>query len=537
MYRNQKGKGLHGIVAVLIMAGMTVTACRQETVEQNMAERSMIPLPSSITPADGSFRLKKRTIIAVDEGNEQLLAVGNYLAELLKPATGIDFRVRTTSRATPAGDIRLTLADNAPDLGDEGYELEVTRRRIHLRANTPAGIFYGIQTLRQLLPASIEKDSLQEGPWLIPAGTICDCPVYTYRGVMLDVARHFFPPEDVKRLIDEMAAFKLNRLHLHLSDDQGWRIEIKSWPKLTVIGGSTEVGGGKGGFYTQEEFRDLVNYAASRFITIIPEIDMPGHTNAALASYPELNCDGKATELFTGTKVGFSKLCTKKEVVYKFIDDVVGELTDLTPGPWFHIGGDESFATPMEEYVPFIERAQEIVASHDRKVIGWDEISHASLRPGTVVQYWARAKNARRAVQKGAKVIMSPASRAYLDMQYDSLCPLGLHWAGYVEVDQAYNWNPATLVDGIGREHILGVESPIWTETITNMDELNFMAFPRLAGHAEIGWSEPSRRDWDDYRRRLGNFGRRFRAMGIRFYHSPLIEWNDQPHPQVPEKK
>ncbi len=523
--REKKNTGWKGMIVGMMV--LSLIACRHKVPEQNMAERSIIPLPSSITPEEGAFRLKKRTVIAVDEGNEQLKAVGDYLAGLFNPATGYELRVKEVKPSSEGGDIRLTLSNDAPDLGKEGYELKVSRRHMVIRANTPAGVFYGIQTLRQLLPAAIEKDSVQPGPWLIPAGTICDCPVYEHRGVMLDVARHFFPPEDVKRLIDEMTAFKLNRLHLHLSDDQGWRIEIKSWPRLTEIGAQTQVGGGKGGYYTQEEYKALVDYAASRFITLIPEIDMPGHTNAALASYAELNCDGKARELYTGTNVGFSTLCTRKEEVYKFIDDVVGEISALTPGAWFHIGGDESHVTPMEEYIPFIERAQEIVARHDKQVIGWDEISHAGLRPGTIVQYWARAENAKRAVEKGARVIMSPADRTYLDMQYDSLCPLGLHWAGYVEVDQAYNWDPTTLVEGIGREHIAGVESPIWTETITNMDDLNFMAFPRLAGHAEIGWSEAARRDWDDYRNRLGRFARRFQAMGIRFYHSPRVDWQE----------
>ena len=520
-------KKILGIASVVVVVAAVIIACRHEMPEQNMAEKSLIPLPKTITPHEGAFMLKKKTVIAVDKDNEQLLSIGRYLAGLLKPATGIEFKVKTTSRLTPGGDIRLTLTHDDPDLGKEGYELSVTKRRIHIKANTPTGIFYGVQTLRQLLPPAIEKKSVQEGPWLVPAGTITDAPLYSYRGFMLDVSRHFFPPEDVKKIIDEMALFKLNRLHLHLSDDQGWRIEIKSWPKLTEVGGSTEVGGGKGGYYTQEQYKDLVAYAASRYITIIPEIDMPGHTNAALASYAELNCDGKARDLYTGTNVGFSTLCTKKEVVYKFLDDVIGEISAMTPGPWFHIGGDESHVTPMEEYIPFINRAQEIVARHGKQVIGWDEISNATPLPNTIVQFWARADNAKRAVGKGARVIMSPANKAYLDMQYDSTTTLGLHWAGYVEVDSAYIWDPATLVPGIGREQVVGVESPLWTETITNMKDLEYMVFPRLAGHAEIGWSEAARRDWNDYKVRLGNFAPRFEAMGINFYHSPFVPWKE----------
>ena len=221
-------------------------------------------------------------------------------------------------------------------------------------------------------------------------------------------------------------------MHLHLADDQGWRIEIKSWPNLTAHGGKTEVGGGDGGFYTQVQYADLIKYAQERFITIIPEIDMPGHTNAALASYPELNCNGKATELYSGVEVGFSTLCTKKEVTYKFIDDVVRELAEITPGPYIHIGGDESHSTPIVDYIPFVNRVQDIVIAHGKKVLGWDEIALTTLKPNTVVQYWAKAENAIKGVAQGAKVLMSPAKNAYLDMQYDSTSTYGLHWAAYI---------------------------------------------------------------------------------------------------------
>jgi hexosaminidase len=314
-------------------------------------------------------------------------------------------------------------------------------------------------------------------------------------------------------------------LHLHLSDDQGWRIEIKSWPELTKKGGSTEVDGGEGGFFTQEQFSDIVSYAKDHYVTIVPEIDMPGHTNAALASYPELNCNGKATELYTGTKVGFSSLCTKKEITYKFIDDVVREISGLTYGPFFHIGGDESHSTKREDYIPFINKVQDIVASHGKTVIGWDDIAIATLKPNTFAQFWANATNAEMAIKQGAKIIFSTAKKAYLDMQYDSTTKLGLHWAAYIEVDSAYIWDPATLVPGITRENILGVEAPLWTETITNMDEMEYMIFPRLPGYAEIGWTSSKQRNWDEYKTRLAQHGERFRMMGINYYQSKFVRW------------
>jgi hexosaminidase len=367
-----------------------------------------------------------------------------------------------------------------------------------------------------------------EGDIRIPAGFISDFPEYGYRGAMLDVSRHFFGVEDVKRFIDFIAMYKMNALHLHLSDDQGWRIEIKSWPKLTEIGGSTEVGGGEGGFFTQEDYSELVNYAQDRHIIIVPEIDMPGHTNAALASYPELNCNGKATELYTGIEVGFSTLCTDKEITYQFVDDVVREISALTPGPFFHIGGDESHVTAHDDYVYFINRVQKIVESHGKRVAGWDEIANASLIEDAVVQFWADVENTVMGVEQGAKVIMSPAKKAYLDMKYDSTTHLGLHWAGYIEVDSAYIWNPATYIKGVTKENILGIEAPLWTETITTMDELEYMVFPRLPGYAEIGWTAPESRNWDEYKNRLARHGKRFDAYEIDFYKSKLVPWEQE---------
>jgi hexosaminidase len=287
------------------------------------------------------------------------------------------------------------------------------------------------------------------------------------------------------------------------------------------------VGGGKGGFYTQEQYKDLVRYAMERFITVIPEIDMPGHTNAALASYAELNCKDSATKLYSGVEVGFSTLCTKKEITYKFVDDVIKELSEITPGPWIHIGGDESHATAKEDYIPFENRVQEIVKAHGKQVIGWDEIALSTIQPGSVAQYWSNAKNSQEAVKQGAKIIMSPATRTYLDMKYNRATKLGQHWAAYIEVDSAYDWNPSSLVKGIGKENILGVEAPLWTETITNMDEIEYMVFPRLIGIAEIAWSPVTNRNWEEYKMRLAEQASRMKAMRIDFYESKLVPWKE----------
>lgn len=507
------------LIALFIIA--TVLSCKPRTVS-NLTEMTVIPKPATVNATGDWFVLQPKTVICYQE-TEEIRNIARYLGERLKPATGFDLQLVPSQEAQEFS-IFLSLTGN-DSAGEEGYDLDITSGLVNLSATTPSGLFRGVQTILQLLPASIEEKAVQETEWQIPTGTINDRPEYEYRGMMLDVARHFFTVEEVKTLIDQISRYKMNYLHLHLSDDQGWRIEIKSWPKLTEIGGKSEVGGGEGGFFTQEQYKEIVSYAAERYITIVPEIDMPGHTNAALASYPELNCNGKATEIYTGTKVGFSTLCTNKEVTYKFIDDVVREISSITPGPYFHIGGDESHATKESDYIPFINRVQEIVASHGKQVLGWDDIAITTLKPNSVVQHWASVKNANLAVAQGAKILMSPAVKAYIDMQYDSTSKYGLHWAAYIEVDSAYIWDPATFTEGIEKENIVGIEAPLWAETISNLDEAEYLIYPRLPGYAEIGWTNPSLRNWDEYKKRLAAHAPRWRAMGIDFYESKKVEW------------
>ncbi len=505
-------------VPVVLLA---LASCTQPE-PTDLTREAIIPKPVSVTADGSAFELSGKTVVSVQNGADSLTGIADLLAEQLGLATGFSLKIDTMEEE-PSRGIYLSLA-NLPEVGQEGYKLTVDRKRVILTANTVEGVFRGVQTLRQLLPA-VPDSSSAGGSWIIPGGTITDYPEYAYRGAMLDVARHFFSVEDVKHFIDMLAAYKMNVLHLHLTDDQGWRIEIKSWPELTKIGGSTEVGGESGGFYTQEQYKEIVNYAAERFITIIPEVDMPGHTNAALASYAELNCDGKARELYTGTDVGFSTVCTKKEITYQFIDDVVREIAAITPGRYFHMGGDESHATKKEDYIPFVERVQQIVTSHNKIAVGWDEITLAKLDGKTIAQYWSSAENAKAAASQNVKLIMSPAKKAYLDMQYDSLSPLGLHWAGYVEVDTGYNWDPAALEQGIARENILGIEAPLWTETVKDRADLEYLVLPRLPGYAEIGWTPVTQRNWDEYKQRLAQHGKRFKAQNLNFYPSKLVPW------------
>ncbi|OPF70836.1 beta-N-acetylhexosaminidase [Streptomyces antioxidans] len=500
----------------------------------------VVPAPASVRPAAGSYAIRPDTPIRVsgstgsegsdgsDRSARAAHRVGDYLARALRPATGYSLPVTTRS-----GDdgIRLRLtpkAAGARTLGEEGYRLQVTGRAITLTARGSAGLFHGVQTLRQLLPASIERATRQSGPWRVSGGTITDVPRYAWRSAMLDVSRHFFGVDQVKRYIDQLALYKINTLHLHLSDDQGWRIAVDSWPKLAEFGGSTQVGGGPGGYYTKDDYREIVRYAASRELTVVPEIDMPGHTNAALASYAELNCDGVAPPLYTGTEVGFSSLCVPKEVTYDFVDDVIRELAALTPGPYLHIGGDEAHSTSHEDYVAFMDRVQPVVAKYGKTVVGWHQLTGAHPVEGAIAQYWGTDGNEKEvadAAKAGTRLILSPANRAYLDMKYDANTPLGQSWAGYVEAKQSYDWDPATYIKGVPESSVLGVEAPLWSETLETSAHIEYMAFPRLPGIAELGWAPASAHNWDEYKVRVAAQGPRWDAMGIAYYRSPQIPW------------
>ena len=511
-------------IVCTIAVAVTLFSCSQKS--QQMADDAflhLIPKPVQAERLQGYFNVSGRIAINVADGNAQTLQVADMLIQTVKPVAQATLTTGTAAGFT-SGILFVTVTDST--LGNEGYILHVTDSLITIKAQRPAGFFYAVQTIRQLLPPE-QYNNTSHKSWLIAACSIKDYPLYALRGSMLDVSRHFFGVEDVKKYIDHLAAYKMNVFHMHLSDDQGWRIEIKKWPKLTEVGGSTQVGGGNGGFYTQEAYKDIVQYAAARFITVIPEIDMPGHTNAALASYPELNCNPKDSlpKLYTGTEVGFSSLCTTNEKVYGFIDDVIAELAAITPGPYIHIGGDESLVTPKEEYIKFMNRVQPIVTKYGKQVIGWDEIANAVLQPGTIAQHWADTLNPVKAIAQGAKVIMSPAKRVYLDMQYDSTTKLGLHWASYIEVEHSYSWNPATLVKGVEQKNIAGLVAPLWTETIVTRSDIEYMLFPRLLSYAEIGWSPVANRNWEEYKVRLAHHGLYLKAQGINFYQSKQVQW------------
>lgn len=534
--------------AGFLIASLAISSCRGpvEVIDDagpaaGVPAHSIVPLPASAELSSTEmFMMTDATQIVVEQGDAEAARIGLVLAEL------VGNTVETTPALIASGSegigSHIRLERDGDVRGDEGYVLDIAADGVTLRASAPAGFFYGVQTIRQLLPPYVEYEAAYPLPLTLPVGRIVDEPRFEWRGSMLDVARHFFEPENVKRYIDLMAMYKLNRLHLHLSDDQGWRIEVPSRPRLTIKGAGTEVGGRTGGSYSRSEWRDLVRYAEDRFITLVPEIDMPGHTNAALASYPEVTCDEEPRDVYTGTEVGFSYLCVEKEETYEFVEDVVRDIAEVTPGPYFHLGGDEVHELTEEQYVRFMERAQEIVARYGKRVVGWDEIAEVDLDllPETIVQVWRpqteeTARAVADAVDEGASLILSPADHIYIDLKYDSTSVLGLTWAGYNPVRDAYDWDPAEYAAGVSESAILGVEAPLWTETLSTMSDLEYMAFPRLPGVAEIGWSPAAARNWNTYRLRLGAQAPRWTALGVNFYRAPGVPWQEMERPGVLE--
>jgi hexosaminidase len=456
------------------------------------ARDALLPVPATIEKGDGQF--------AIADGSRVFAEDARFAGVAMQTANAL----RLTVATSPDG---ITLAAD-DQLADGAYRLSAGAGGVRIEAHDPAGAFWGVQTLRQLLPES--------GRGLCAEVKISDAPRYPWRGLMIDVARHFFTVDEVKRYLDLAARFKLDRLHLHLSDDQGWRIEIKSWPDLTRIGGAGAVGGGPGGFYTQSDYADLVAYAADRFITVVPELDMPGHINAALTSYPQLTCDGVAPPADLTVMHAQTSLCVSRPETYQFLDDVVGEMAALQPGGYFHIGGDEAVATAAADYTSFMTRAQATIASHGMQMIGWEEVA-GSAAP-SLLQIWLDNEQHDLVTMPA---ILSPLFHAYLDIKYDSTTPVGTAEAGYVEIDQAYEWDP----EDFGFAAVAGVEAPLWTETIATRADADYMMFPRLCGIAEIAWSPRSTHDYRDYTRRLAAWGPRLSAMGIGFYRSPLVAW------------
>jgi len=433
---------------------------------------------------------------------------------------------RTGSPAPTA--VVLRLDENAGPDGStsrERYSLVVDAGGAVLSAPEPAGLFHALQTLRQL----VEAPAPGEAGARVPHVVVHDAPRYGWRGLSVDVARHFFGLADLRAVVDVAAAYKLNVLHLHLTDDQGWRIESPTRPELAELSSGSDTSGGSGGHLSLADFRALQDHAAERFVRVVPEIDVPGHINAATHVYGDLMPDGVPTDAYTGIEVGFSRLTIDLPSTEPFLRDVFTDLARATDGEHVHLGGDEVLKMEPAEYARFVELCERIVLEAGKKPVAWQEVAKAPLRPGTIVQYWdthpADLTYLVEAAEAGARVIMSPANRVYLDMKYTADFPLGQDWAGLVEVRDAYDWEPEEAVPGLPASAIEGVEAAVWTERIPTLDDLFTMLLPRLTAVAEVAWTEPARKDWEDYRRRVAAEAAVWRESGVAFHPSPQVAW------------
>ena len=479
---------------------------------------AIIPLPNQVEWGNEMYKVPAKNQICMQDTN---LEAGKWLSELLR-ASGKEVEL---VQGNACGNWNLALDKSLQSkLGEEGYSLDISEKGVSLKSATEAGLFYGIQTLRQMFPAEVEQQSAANSPVYLRYVKIEDEPHFEWRGTMVDVARSFFGLEYLKKHVDRMALYKMNRLHLHLSDDQGWRIEIKSRPKLTEIGSKGSTTGGNSGFLTQEEYIELQDYAAARNIIIIPEIDMPGHVYAALAAYPELSCDdytnltpARATppELYSGYEVGWSKFCLEKPEIYDFVDEVVGEIAGITKGPWLHIGGDEIKDPRYEE---FIVKADSIVRKYGKTAIGWEEATKAEVDDSFISQRWHGEVDS----VVDVKVIESICSNFYLDHANVPGQPNTLNWCKKdgVSLENVYAFraeNPKTI----------GVEAPVWTEHVLNDKMLDDRFWPRTTAVAELGWTSPEKLEFNDFLSRLQEQARRIRLMGIHHHPTPEIKWDE----------
>jgi hexosaminidase len=474
-----------------------------------------------VRPGEGDpFVVQTSTTVTVGVSPAEV-SLGVLAAESLSRVSGATVEVRYRDVAEPhqAGDVALVL-DEA--LGAEQYTLDVSADRVKLVAGSAEGLMRAVATLHQVLRP-------HAGTFAAWPVHVEDEPVHGWRGLSVDVARHFFGPEDLRVVVDLMWAYKLNVLHLHLSDDQGWRIDLPSRPELTGRSGGTAVDGDPGGYFTTEEYEALVAYAAARGVRVVPEIDVPGHVNAALHAYGELTESGEAAEAYTGIEVGFSKLRADLPATEPFLRDVFGDVAAVTPGDYVHIGGDEVLTMEREEYARLVRMASDAVRAAGKQVVGWQEIATTPLEPGTVVQFWDTRMDPApfvAAARAGARLLMSPGSKAYLDMKYDGDTELGLEWAGHIELRDAYEWEPTALVPGLPEGSVIGVEATVWTETLRSLDDLMTMLLPRLAAVAEVAWTPRELRDWDDFSARVAQHGPYWDAQGLSWYPSPQVDWS-----------
>jgi hexosaminidase len=543
---------------LLVSLVISITGFAQNDYSHKPA---IIPEPVSLVQKTGVFTLKNNVVLNVSGDDAAALKAAGYLSKAISTATGFNV---TTRKNGIAATINLALLKSpSKELDDEGYQLSVTAKSVSISANKPAGLFYGVQTFLQLLPKEIEsKKAVANVAWTAPCVEVKDYPRFGWRGLMFDVSRHFFTKEDVEAYIDQMVKYKLNLLHLHLTDDEGWRIEIKSLPRLTSVGAwnvkkvgtfgdFSEPGPDEprnyGGFYTQDDIKELVKYAQDRFVNILPEVDIPGHSLAAVVSYPELSCTPGAEnyKVRSGEKImewpenghfyGLvdNTLCPANEKVYAFLDKVFTEVAQLFPFPYIHIGGDECARNfweksdaikalmqkenlkNLDEVQSYFEkRVEKIVESKGKRVIGWDEILEGGLAPNAAVMSWRGIKGGIEAAKMGHEVVMSPTTFVYLDyMQSDRVMEPPVY--ATLRLNKTYEFEP--VPDGVDAKYIKGGQANLWTEQVYNMRHAEYMTWPRGLALAECVWSPKEKKNWDDFAARVEKQFPRFDEAQVKY--------------------
>lgn len=551
-------KTLFKLTGLLAITGV-LAACGN--AQKTTADYRVIPLPQEIIESTGNFELNRSVKIVYPENNEKMQRNAGYLADYLKKATGASHTVEAGTQ----GKGNILLALGLPAENPEAYKLQVTAEGVTITGASEAGVFYGIQTLRKSIP--VDEKSVP----VLSAVEINDYPRFGYRGAHIDVSRHFFTVEDVKTFIDMMTLHNMNRLHMHLTDDQGWRLEIKKYPLLTEVGSKrkeTVIGRNSGeydgkpheGFYTQAEARDIVAYAAERYITVVPEIDLPGHMLAAMAAYPHLGCTGGPYEVWTKWGISDNVLCAGNDSVLTFIDDVLTEVMDIFPSEYIHVGGDEcpkvkwkscpkcqarikalgikgDSKHSSEEYLQsfIINHAEKYLNDHGRQIIGWDEILEGGLAPNATVMSWRGESGGIEAAKQQHDVIMTPNTYLYFDYyQTKDIENEPLAIGGYLPVERVYSYEPmpaALTTDE--QKHIVGVQANLWTEYIPTFSHLQYMALPRFAALAEVQWTNPEKKNYEDFLSRLARLVKIYKAEGYNFAtHVFDVQADIEPNPE-----
>ncbi len=520
----------------LFFLTMTVFACGAFAQKP-----AIIPEPSKITVGEGTLVLTAETGIIFDSSNADLKNIAGVFNEYLQKYYG--FQLQADKKAKEA--ISFKLIKSLP-LGDEGYMLKVDKKGVQITAASPAGIFYGVQTLKQLIPVPQAAAILS-----INYCDIKDQPRFKWRGTLLDVGRHFFPVSFIKKYIDYMAMYKLNTFHWHLTEDQGWRLEIEKYPKLTEIShwreetvvGHAKIsqeydGVGYGGFYTQKQVRDIVKYAADRYITVVPEIEMPGHTSAVLAAFPELGCTGGPYKVQKRWGVHKEVFCAGKEETFKFLENVLDEVCEMFPSKYIHIGGDECPKIEWEKCAAcqkrikdegladehqlqsyFIQRMEKYLNSKGRQIIGWDEILEGGLAPGATVMSWRGIKGGIAAAKEKHMVIMSPNSHMYIDhYQSENKESEPLAIGGFLPLEKVYSYEPIPDELAEDEKHfVLGAQANLWTEYIPSTMQAEYMLFPRVCALSEVVWSPKDKKDFADFEKRMDTEYQHLDMLGVNY--------------------